>query len=129
MRSNQIRKLIDLAENGKTRDVALFVKASNECRDLVEQLELIQKQIGQHKFNDEIDFSAIARWQRWNDAETKRLHARISEAVESKSKSRKIATKSAAKVQVLETLLKKALKVEVQANRRRAEQNGQPPDA
>lgn len=129
MKPNQIRKLIDLAENGKTRDVALFVKASNECRELKEQLDLFQTQIGQHGFNDKMDFNAIARWQRWNDVETKRLHTRISKAVESKSKSRKIAAKSAAKVQVLETLLKKALKVELQANRRRAEQNGQPPDA
>ncbi len=129
MKSSDINKLIDLAEIGKTRDIALFAKINRECSDLKAQCETIQMRNRQDSLQGTTDFNAIARWQRWNESEITRLHDRIGALTDEKGVARKIAAKSAAKVQALEILLKKSVKTDLQTNRRRAEQNGQPPDA
>lgn len=129
MTPSEIRKLINLAEQGKARDIALFASISRQHNTLLTELDTIQSQNRQHGLHNAMDFNAIARWKRWNDVEIINLQARVNAILAKKGPARKNAAKSAAKVQALEFLLKKALKVELQKNRRRAEQNGQPPDA
>lgn len=129
MTPSEIRKLIDLAEQGKTRDIALYAHISRQHNELLNQLGALQSQNRKHCLKNTMDFSAVARWKRWNEIEVTNLHARANTVLKNKESARKVAAKSAAKVQALEYLLKKALKVELQINRRRAEQNGQPPDA
>lgn len=129
MTPSEIRKLIDLAEQGKTRDIALFASVFRQHNELLNQFGTLQSQNRKHCLHSTMDFNAVARWKRWNESEIKNLQARINAFSERQEAARKVAAKSAAKVQALEFLLKKALKVELQKNRRRAEQNGQPPDA
>lgn len=129
MTPSEIRKLINLAEQGKTRDIALFASVSRQHNELLHKLGALQSQNRKHNLLNTMDFNAVARWKRWNEVEITNLQARIYAVLEEKDSARKVAAKSAAKVQALEFLLKKALKVELQKNRRRAEQNGQPPDA
>jgi len=70
----------------------------------------------------------VARWQAWAEGENRRLNEQAHAIDTDKELARKVAIKSAAKVQALEYLLKDAKKAEIVLRRRRAEQNGMPSD-
>jgi len=125
----EVRKLIALAEHGKTRDMAIYAELSRKLDDLYSKIEALNAEKNQHGLSNSGDFNVLARWQRWADIEISKLQAASQKAAKEKDAARQIAIKSVAKVQGLETLLEKALKEELVLKRRRAEQNGQPPDA
>ena len=129
MTTTEVRKLIALADHGKTRDMAIYASACSKLDDLQAQIDALHTDKRQHSLSSAGDFNAIARWQRWAEAEINKLQSKLHNTAEEKEQARKVAVKSVAKVQALDILLKKALKEELLINRRRAEQNGQPPDA
>ena len=129
MTPTEIRELRSLAEHGKTRDMAIYAQACSKLDALQAQINASQADKSQHRLIGDGDLNAHARWQRWAEAEINKLQSQHQEAGKEKEAARQIAVKSVAKVQALEMLLKKALKEEVLIKRRRAEQNGQPPDA
>jgi len=125
----EVRKLISLAEHGKTRDITIYAKACDKLEDTLTKISVLEADKRQHSLASGSNFNAIALWQRWAEGEASKLEAQHLEASSDKEAARQIAVKSLAKVQALEILLKKALKEDVLIKRRRAEQNGQPPDA
>ena len=129
MTPTEVRKLITLADHGKTRDLAIYTSACSTLDDLQAQIDALHTEIRQHSLSSEGNFNAIARWQRWAEVEINKLRSKLHNTAEEKEQARKVAVKSVAKVQTLEILLKKAQKEKLLINRRRAEQNGQPPDA
>lgn len=129
MTPSEIRKLISLAEHGKTRDIAIYAKACGKLEDTLAKISALNADKRQHSLASGSNFNAIALWQRWAEGEANKLESQHLDASREKETARQIAVKSLAKVQALEILLKKALKEDVLIKRRRAEQNGQPPDA
>ncbi|MBL4872818.1 MAG: hypothetical protein JKY41_05345 [Rhodobacteraceae bacterium] len=129
MTPTEVRKLISLAEHGKTRDIAIFARACCKLDVLQTQIEALRADKHRHGLSRGGDLNALARWQRWAESEIDKLQSHHQEAISEKETARLVAVRSAAKVQALEILLKKALKEEILIKRRRAEQNGQPPDA
>ncbi len=129
MTPTEVRKLISLAEHGKTRDLAVYAQACSKLEGLQAQINVMRADKRQYDLSSGGDLNALARWQRWAEAEINQLQSQQHEATGEKEAARMIAVRSVAKVQALEILLKKALKEEILIKRRRAEQNGQPPDA
>ncbi len=129
MTPTEVRKLISLAEHGKTRDMAIYAQACSKLDGLQAQIDGLFADKHQHGLSRGSDLNTLARWQRWTEAEITKLQSQHQDIETEKEAARLVALRSAAKVQALEILLKKALKEEVLINRRRAEQNGQPPDA
>lgn len=129
MTPSEIRKLISLAEHGKTRDIAIYAKACGKLEDTLAKISALNADKRQHSLASGSNFNTIALWQRWAEGEANKLESQHLDASREKEAARQIAVKSLAKVQALEILLKKALKEDVLIKRRRAEQNGQPPDA
>jgi hypothetical protein len=125
----EVRKLISLAEHGKTRDITIYAQACSKLDSLQSQIDVLYADKRLHGLSSGGDLNALARWQRWAEAEINKLQSQHHMEVGEKEAARQIAVKSVAKVQALEILLKKALKDEILIKRRRAEQNGQPPDA
>ena len=125
----QVRKLVSLAEHGKTRDITIYAQACRKLDDLETQIKMLNADKRKHVLSSGGDFNALARWQHWVVVAINKLQSQHHEAAAKNEVARLSAVKSAAKVQALEILLKKALKEEVLIKRRRAEQNGQPPDA
>ena len=129
MTPTEVQKLISLAEHGKTRDITIYAQACSKLDSLQSQIDMLHADKRQHDLSGGGDLNALARWQRWAETEINILQSQHHEATGVKEAARQIAVKSVAKVQALEILLKKALKEELLIKRRRAEQNGQPPDA
>ena len=129
MNPAEVRKLIALAAHGKSRDMAIYAQACSKTEGLQAKIDTLHTDKRQHDLSSGSDLNALARWQRWSEAEIGKLQSQHNEAASEKEVARLVAVKSVAKVQALETLLKKALKEDVLIKRRRAEQNGQPPDA
>ena len=129
MNPTEVRKLVALAEHGKSRDMAIYAQACNKLEGLQAQIDALHADKRQHGLSSGGDLNALARWQRWAEAEIDKLRSQHNEAAREKEVARQVAVKSVAKVQALEILLKKALKEDILIKRRRAEQNGQPPDA
>lgn len=125
----EVRKLIALAEHGKTRDMAIYAQACSKLEGVQTQIDALNANKRKYDMSGGDNLNALARWQRWARLEANRLQSQHHDAAREKETARQVAMKSVAKVQALETLLKKALKEEVMIKRRRAEQNGQPPDA
>ena len=125
----EVRKLIALAEHGKTRDMAIYAQISRKLDDLHSKIEALNVEKNQRGLSSSGDFNVLARWRRWAEVEIGKLQAASQKAAKEKEGARQIAIRSVAKVQALEILLKKALKEELVLKRRRAVQNGQPPDA
>ena len=125
----EVRKLVALAEHGKSRDMAIYAQACGKLEGLQAQIDALHADKRQHSLSSDGDLNALARWLRWSEAEIGKFQSQHTEAAMEKEAARKVAVKSVAKVQALETLLKKALKEDILIKRRRAEQNGQPPDA
>lgn len=129
MTPSDIRKLISLAEHGKTRDLAIYAKSCKRLEDLGLQTDAIRANKRQNAVVSGGNFKNAALWQQWADAEIQKLQVKQLAEIVEKEHFRQIAFKSSAKVQALEMLLKTALKELLLTNRRRAEQNGLPPDA
>ena len=129
MTPTEVQKLIALAEHGKTRDMAIYAHACSKLEDIRARIDVLNADKHKYGLSGDDNLNAHARWQHWAEAEDNKLESQHQEAVEEKETARQIAVKSVAKVQALEILLKKALKEEILIKRRRAEQNGQPPDA
>lgn len=125
----EVSKLIVLAEHGKTRDMAIYAAACQKLEGIQAQIAAVNTDILQLHLSHDSDLNTVARWQRWAEAEVKKMQSLQQSAAHEKEAARKVAVTSVAKVQALEALLKKALKEDVLIKRRRAEQNGQPPDA
>jgi len=125
----QVRKLIPLAEHGKSRDMDNYARKCIKVEEIRGEIDVIRAGKRQYDPSNGGDFNALARWQRWVDAEISKLGSQHQISESEKEAARLVAIKSAAKVQALESLLKRALKEELVRKRRRAEQNGQPPDA
>lgn len=129
MNPTEVRKLIGLAEHGKTRDMAIYAKACRKLENIQAQITALNTDKLQLYLSHGGDPSSLARWQRWADIKVEKLESQQQSAVQEKEAARQVAVKSVAKVQALEALHKKALKKDLIIKRRRAEQNGQPPDA
>lgn len=129
MTPTEVRKLISLAEQGKARDMAIYAQVCSKLDGLQTQIGGLNADKQKHGLSRGGDLNALARWQRWAETEITKLQSQYRKIETEKEAARLVALRSTAKVQALETLLKKALKEEVLVNRRRAEQNGQPPDA
>lgn len=122
-----IRKLQDLAEQGKLRDLAIYSKFVQRHGDIMRQVDDLQARVDNNE--DTSDLTALVRWESWAERERTKLVAMADAMHVEKENARKVAVKSAAKVEALGILLKDALKAQLILNRRRAEQNGMPPDA
>ena len=129
MTPSDIRKLISLAEHGKTRDLAIYAKSCNRLDNLALETESIRTSKRQNAVVNDGNFKTAALWQRWAEMEIGKLQGKQQVEMLEKERFRQIAFKSSAKVQALGMLLKAALKEQLLTNRRRAEQNGLPPDA
>lgn len=129
MTPGEVRKLVSLTEHGKMRDMAIYARACSKLEGCQAQIEALRADKYRHGLARGGDLNALARWQRWSDSEIDKLRFHYKEAKVEKETTRLVAVRSVAKVQALEILLKKALKEEILIKRRRAEQNGQPPDA
>lgn len=125
----EIRKLQALAEQGKARDLAKFASAKRHRERLIQQVDDIRADGHRNSLAAGNEFGVIARWQQWAVLETKRLESEARQASLEIEGLRLIAAKSSAKVNAMEILLKKSLKAQLLNDRRRAEQNGVPPDA
>lgn len=123
----EILKLQSLAEQGKLRDLAIYAKFAQRYQASLGEINELESQT-KRKF-EAADITVIARWQRWADDELRRLNDQAQLIEIDKEAARNVAIKSAAKVQALEYLLKDARKAAIMLSRRRAEQNGMPPDA
>lgn len=125
----EIEKLRALAEQAKLRDVAAYVSVSGDLEKIDHQIRTLGIERRNKGLVTANDFKSIAVWQRWAESEmTKLEHSRNHVALE-KEQRRHEAMRSSAKVRSLEMLSKKASKEAVLQNRKRAEQNGLPPDA
>jgi len=125
----EVRKLVALAEHGKSRDMAIYAQSCSKIEGIQAKINALHADKRQQNLSGDGDFNALARWQRWSETEIAKLQSLHNEAAKEKEVARQVAVKSVAKVQALEILLKKALKEDILIKRRRAEQNGQPPDA
>lgn len=129
MTPTEIQKLINLAEHGKTRDIAIYAGTCSKLDRLQKKILSLQADIRKGVGREGENLNAHARWQHWAQLEEGKLKQKYSGAEDEKEAARQVAMKSVAKVQALEILLKKSLKEDILLKRRRAEQNGQPPDA
>lgn len=122
-----IRKLQGLAEQGKLRDLAIYSKFVQRHGDIMRQLDDLRARVDNNE--DTSDLTALVRWESWAERERLKLVVLADAMDAEKEAARKVAVKSAAKVEALGILLKDVLKAQLMLNRRRAEQNGMPPDA
>ena len=125
----EIEKLRALAEQAKLRDVAAYVRISGDLEMIDHQIRTLTAERRKHSLATTQDFRSIATWQRWADKEMAKLVETSGHIAMEKERCRNEALQSSAKVQVLKFLGKKASKYVVLQNRKRAEQNGRPPDA
>ncbi|MCF6305158.1 MAG: hypothetical protein L3J33_07295 [Rhodobacteraceae bacterium] len=129
MTPDQIRILLGLAEQKKTRDMAELTQKQREIRQADQVISSLENQVDTTSQNIKAtDLATTARWLGWAGQEKSRLlQARktIENAAES---ARKIAAHSDAKTRVIDDLLAKAEKHELLEDRRRAERMGREPD-
>ena len=123
----EIRKLLALAEQGKSRDLALYAQQMQAAEAVAARKQALLQ--GLRETPALQDYAASARWQRWSEQEMRRLQTESRRIEVEKEARRKTAATAVARVQALELLLEKARKADIQQARRRAEQNGAPPDA
>ena len=124
MTPEDLEKLLVLAEQTKARDLAAYAQQVQQKQALEQaRAELDARRQGG------ADFVALARWQNWVSREQARLAAAIREIGEAMDESRARAVRASARVQALEMLLERARLAALRQSRRRAEQNGVPPDA
>ncbi len=123
----EIRKLLALAEQGKSRDLALYAQQVQAAEAVAARKQALLQ--GLRETPALQDYAASARWQRWSEQEMRRLQTESRRIEVEKEARRKTASTAVARVQALELLLEKARKADIQQARRRAEQNGVPPDA
>ncbi len=122
----EIEKLQSLAEQGKARDLAIYAGFVQKLQVAQQEIDDLHEQYKAHSKSTNI--VVVARWQAWAEGENRRLNEQAHAIDTDKELARKVAIKSAAKVQALEYLLKDAKKAEIVLRRRRAEQNGMPSD-
>ncbi len=125
----EIEKLRALAEQAKLRDVAAYVSVSGDLEKIDHQIRTLGIERRNKGLVTANDFKSIAVWQRWAESEMTKLEHRRHHVALKKEQRRHEAMRSSAKVRSLEMLSKKASKEAVLQNRKRAEQNGLPPDA
>lgn len=125
MTPEELQKLLGLAEQGKTRALAEHAARLQDCAALAQERAALAE--GMQAGGG--DFTALARWQNWIQAEKRRLDQALQQAEMAAEESRKRALHASARVQALDILLERARAVALRQNRRRAEQNGVPPDA
>ncbi len=124
MTPEDLEKLLVLAEQAKARDLAVYAQQVQEKQALEQaRAELDARRQGSAAF------VALARWQNWVCRERERLTAELQRIGEAMDDSRARAVRASARVQALEMLLERARLAALRQNRRRAEQNGVPPDA
>ena len=129
MTPTEVRKLKSLAEHGKTRDMAIYAQTCSKLEAIQKKINALRAEKHRLSLPSDTDLNTNALWQRWAESEIDKMRLQHQDVETEKEAARQIALKSVAKVQALEMLLKKALKEETLIMRRRAEQNGQPPDA
>lgn len=129
MKPVEIEKLIALAEEHKARDLSAYAERMQKVNAIKRSIEDLKADIRQISLGSRNDFVVIARWQGWAEQKQQRLEHDVFEAVQAAEELRHVAVKSSARVHALEILLKKSRHEQLQLHRRRAEQNGMPPDA
>ena len=125
MKTSELKKLLDLASRAKDRDLAMFLalktareELSNEANDIKQKSAVVDG-----------NFGASLQWQSWRLRKLADLDRKIADASAREEDVRAIAQKSAAKVEAIKSLIKKSSAIELHDDRRRAEQDGLPPDA
>ncbi len=129
MTPSEIRKLVELAEYGKTKDLAIYANHVQKTEAISRKIHDLNADVRRNALSSGHDLAVSARWHAWAESEQQKLEGKAHEAAHDKELARKLAVKSSARVQALEMLLKKALAEQLILNRRRAEQNNVPPDA
>lgn len=126
MKTVELKKLLNLADRAKDRDLAAFSilklareKLSSEAADIKQKSSVSNSEAN----------AASLQWQSWSLRKLAELDQKIAKAGGDEETARLIAQKSAAKVEAIKFLLKKSAAIELHDNRRRAEQDGLPPDA
>jgi len=129
MTPDQIRVLLSLAEQKKTRDMAKLTEKQRQIQQVDQVIISLAEKVSTASENIKADdLAATARWLGWAGQEKSRLmqsRQTIENAAES---ARKTAARSDAKTRVIDDLLAKAEKHELQETRRRAERMGREPD-
>ncbi len=129
MTPEEIRKLLSLATTIMDRDIANFANASKRLELLKLEIDQFLKDSMRQQSQVTTCFKTIAVFQGWVEKEKQKYDLRRRELVSIVEQARAPAMTSSARVQSLELLLKKAERNELMENRKRAEQNGVPPDA
>ena len=125
MKTAELKKLLDLANRAKDRDLAVFSAFKTAREALSKEAADIK-----HKSAAEgADAVASLQWQSFSLRKLAELETKIAAASAQEEDARAIAQKSAAKVEAIKFLIKKSSVIELHDNRRRAEQDGLPPDA
>ena len=125
MKTAELKKLLDLAERAKERDLAVFSAFRSAREALADEAANIKRKSA----TESADIGASMQWQSWSLRKLAELDVKIAAAVEQEESARSIAQKSAAKVEAIIFLIKKSTAIELHDDRRRAEQDGLPPDA
>lgn len=129
MTPQQIRILLGLAQQKKTRDMAALTEQQRQIQQVDQVISTLDDKVC--ATNENIlpeDISITSRWLGWAGQEKSRLLRSRHVLEQSAETARHTAAKSDAKTRVIDTLLNKAYKHELQENRRRAERMGQEPD-
>lgn len=123
-----LRQLLSVVEQLKTRDIAQYSLISTQRKEIQNRIKHLQDNISGNNFSDEY-FDQIAAWQRWAELEKQKLNERLHRLSDEEERSKIAAQKALAKVRSVEILLERSLRKELVENRKRAEQYGMPPDA
>ncbi len=129
MTADDLRRLLVLAQKMQQRDLAYFAACLRERRALEQAGSDLRARAFHPATVAGQDLAVVARWQNWTGQRLGELADELARAQARQEESRRRAQTAAARVQALETLLQRAEFRALQKNRRRAEQNGVPPDA
>lgn len=127
MKTAELKKLLDLANRAKDRDLAAYSALRNACEALLEEADNIKQKSSVQNIDENL--GASLQWQSWILRKLADLDHKITAANQQEEASRTVAQKSAAKVEAITFLIKKSAAIELRDDRRRAEQDGLPPDA
>ncbi len=129
MTPDQIRILRELAEQKKTRDMLALTEQQRQIKQVDQVIGALADKVSATSENITAqDLATTARWLGWAGQEKSRLMQSRQSIEETKETARQTAAHSDAKTRVIDDLLAKAEKHELQENRRRAERMGREPD-
>ncbi len=129
MTPDQIRILLGLAEQKKTRDMAELTEKQRQIQQADQVISALSDQVNATSANIKAaDLATTARWLGWAGQEKTRLMQSRKTIENAAETARKAAAHSDAKTRVIDGLLAKAEKHELIENRRRAERMGREPD-